>query len=64
MPKALCIVGMVIAALLALLFGVDLFLKFRGAPLIRGTSMVLNAGFILCAAALAYLAWSTFREQV
>lgn len=59
MPKALCIVGMAVAALLVLLFGLDLGL---GIPF-GGTSMTMSIGFIVCAAILGYLSWSTFREQ-
>jgi hypothetical protein len=59
MPKALCIVGMVVAALLVFLFGLDLGL---GIPF-GGTSIVMSIGFIACAAILGYLSWSTFREQ-
>jgi hypothetical protein len=59
MPKALCIVGMVVAVLLALLFGLDLGL---GIPF-GGGSMVMSIGFIVCAAILGYLSWATFREQ-
>jgi hypothetical protein len=60
MPKALCIVGMVVAGLLALLFGIDLAI---GLPF-GGKSMVMSIGFIVCALILGYLSWSTFREQV
>jgi hypothetical protein len=59
MPKALCIVGMVVAVLLVLLFGLDLGL---GIPF-GGGSMVMSIGFIVCAAILGYLSWATFREQ-
>jgi hypothetical protein len=59
MPKALCIVGMAVAALLVLLFGLDLGL---GVPF-GGASMLMSIGFIICAVILGYLSWSTFREQ-
>ena len=59
MPKALCIVGMAVAALLVLLFGLDLGL---GIPF-GGKSMLMSIVFIVCAAILGYLSWSTFREQ-
>lgn len=60
MPKALSISGMVIAALLLILFGMDLAI---GVPF-RGVSMLMDVGFILCALLLGYLGWSAFREQV
>ncbi len=59
MPKALCILGMAVAAILLLLFGLDLGL---GIPFGK-VSMMMNVGFIICAVVLAYLSWSTFREQ-
>jgi len=59
MPKALCIVGMVVALLLVTLFGLDLGL---GIPF-GGRSMVMSIGFIVCALILAFLSWTTFREQ-
>jgi hypothetical protein len=50
---------MAVAALLALLFGLDLGL---GVPF-GGKSMSMSIGFIVCAVILGYLSWSTFREQ-
>ncbi len=60
MPKALCIVGMVVALLLVILFGLDLGL---GMPF-GGVSMAMSVGFIVCALILAFLSWTTFREQL
>jgi len=59
MPKALCIVGMVIAGLLVILFGLDLAI---GIPFGK-TSTVMSVGFLACAAILGYVSWATFREQ-
>ncbi len=59
MPKVLCILGMVVAGLLALLFGLDLVTKF---PFGGGSAMV-SIGFIIASLVLIYLSWSTFREQ-
>jgi fructose-specific phosphotransferase system IIC component len=61
MLKALCIVGMVVAGMLVILFGLDLALPV-GKPF-GGVSMVMSIGFLFCAAVLGYLSWSTFREQ-
>ncbi len=60
MPKALCVVGMVVAALLLLFFGLDLGL---GIPF-HGASRTADIGFIVCSAILGYLSWSTWREQI
>ncbi|WP_164103120.1 hypothetical protein [Candidatus Laterigemmans baculatus] len=67
MPKALCLTSLVVAALLLLLFLADLVLRLAGltdiAPL-QGASLLMDAGFLVFAAILAYLSWSTYREQV
>jgi len=62
MPKALCIVGMVVAGILVILFGLDLALPY-GKPF-GGVSTIMSIGFLVCAAVLGYVSWSTFREQV
>ena len=52
--------GIAVAGLLLLLFGLDLALGF---PFDR-ESTAMDVGFILCAAALGYVSWSTLREQI
>ena len=59
MSKALCIVGLVVAVVLLLLFGLDLGLKVP----FGGISTVMSVGYVVSALLLAYLSWSTFREQ-
>jgi hypothetical protein len=59
MSKAMTIAGMVVAALLVLMFGVDFFADLPfGAP-----SKVMNIGFLVAGSLLGYLSYSTFREQ-
>ncbi len=60
MPKALCILGMVVSILLIVLFGMDLAMSFP----FRGIGMVWSIIFIAGAGILAYLSFSTFRKQV
>jgi hypothetical protein len=62
MSKALTIIGMLVAALLLLVFAVDLAIKmpFGGSD----ASTTMDVGMIICGALLFYLSWSTFREQV
>jgi len=60
MPKALCILGMAVSLLLIIIFGLDLAM---GVPF-SGRSGVMDVGFLFAAATLAYLSWTTFREQV
>jgi len=60
MSKALSISGLVISGLVGLIFTADLAIKvpFGG----QGRWMT-DVVFVLCAAATAFLAWSTYREQ-
>jgi len=60
MPKALCIVGIVVAVLLLLVFGLDLAISF---PFGRG-SLVIDIAFLSCAAGLGWLGWTTLKEQI
>jgi hypothetical protein len=59
MPKALCITGMVVAILVLILFLVDLAI---GIPFKRA-STTLDIVFIISALALAYMSWTTLKEQ-
>jgi hypothetical protein len=59
MPKALCLVGTVVAALLLLVFGFDLALGF---PFHRA-SLTMDIGILLCAVGLGYASWTTLKEQ-
>jgi len=58
MPKAMTIAGMVVAALMLLMFGADLVL---GIPF-GGAQMTMNIGALVSAGILFYLSFSTFRE--
>jgi hypothetical protein len=66
MAKALCISGILIAVLILIVFLIDLVAALAGfvafAPF-RGASRMMDIVFILCAAGLAFLAWSTLKEQ-
>ena len=50
---------MIIAALILVLFGLDLVL---GVPF-QKISMMMDIGFVVAAILLAYMSWATFREQ-
>lgn len=58
MPKALSISGITIAALLLILFGLDLAI---GMPFNKA-SKAMDISFLICALVLGYMSWSTFRE--
>ena len=51
--------GMVIAIVVFLLFLLDLIIKF---PFQRA-NWLLDLVFVLCAATLGFISWTTFREQ-
>ena len=68
MAKGMCISGIVIAALIALVFLVDLLLSLSEgtkawAPF-RGANQMIDIVFVVSAAILGYLSWSTLKEQV
>lgn len=66
MPKALCLIGLVLAILVFLIFFLDLVLGLSGmasmAPL-RSVSPMVDILFMIGAGGLAYAAWATLREQ-
>ena len=59
MPRVLTIIGMAVAGLLLLLFGLDLALGF---PFSKA-SITMDVLFVVCAGMLGYISWSTYREQ-
>jgi hypothetical protein len=66
MPKALCLIALVIASLVFLIFLLDLVLGLSGltnmAPF-RTASVLMDILFMLASGALAYSSWLAFREQ-
>ena len=62
MPKALCLMGMVVSILIFLIFLLDLVLPRDWAFFQKG-QWGLDIIFVVCAAGLGYLSWSTLREQ-
>ena len=59
MAKALCMSGMVVAILIAVLFAIDLAFKI---PFQRA-SWLMDASLLVAAAFLGLISWMTFREQ-
>jgi hypothetical protein len=58
MSKALTILGMVVAGLVALLFAIDLAV---GIPFDRANT-VMDIGALIAAAILGYLSWDALRD--
>ena len=63
MPKALCMSGMAVTILIAMLFIADLAVPEQMAPF-RKASMLMDIAMIACAVMLFVASWFTFREQV
>jgi hypothetical protein len=59
MPKALCLVGLIVAVLLLLVFGLDLALQFP----FQQISPTMDIGMMAGAVILGYLSWMTLKEQ-
>jgi threonine/homoserine/homoserine lactone efflux protein len=62
MPKALCITGMVVAILVLILFLIDLLAPASLAPF-KKANWLMDVVFVLCAAVLGYMSWTTLKEQ-
>ncbi|WP_404310126.1 hypothetical protein [Neorhodopirellula lusitana] len=66
MPKALCLLSLVASILLLVLFGSDLVMGFAGmqdaAPM-GATSLFMDIAFLVFAGGLAYMSYTTYREQ-
>ena len=61
MPKALSMMGMLVAILVLLIFALDLALGIPfGGTKASGTMDIL---MVLAGAVLGYLSWAAFREQ-
>jgi hypothetical protein len=63
MPKVLSLAGLTIAALLFLIFLLDLILGFvmKDYAPFKGYSLLLDVTFLLCSGGLAFMAWQTFK---
>jgi hypothetical protein len=62
MPKALSIMGMLVAALILLIFVLDLVLSvpFGGS---KAGGMPMHIGMIIAGGVLFYLGYASYREQ-
>jgi energy-coupling factor transporter transmembrane protein EcfT len=59
MAKALCMSGMVVAILIAILFTLDLVAKIP----FRRASLMMDVSLVICAIILGLISWMTLREQ-
>ncbi|MEX0641096.1 MAG: hypothetical protein WD468_00265 [Pirellulales bacterium] len=58
MGKAMAIAGMAVGSIIGLAFVLDLVLKFP----FGGRVPMMDIGFFLCGAILAYLSWNALRD--
>lgn len=63
MPKALCISGLSVAAILLVLFLWDLAAPAWLAPF-KKANLIMDIAFILSSVGLGYISWITLKEQV
>jgi hypothetical protein len=59
MSRVMCVIGIIVAILLVLLFGLDAFLKVPFA----GVSIVMDVAMMIAGVVLGYVSWATLREQ-
>jgi hypothetical protein len=59
MAKALCMTGLVVAGLIAILFAADLAASIP----FRRASIVMDVSLLVCAILLGLISWMTLREQ-
>ena len=62
MPRVMCISGSIVGLLLVVLFGLDLFGPEALEPF-KGHSTLIDVVMVVAGIILAYLSWSTLREQ-
>lgn len=63
MPRLLCLLGLVVAGLVLLLFLADLALSFTSSGgIFSYPSLMMDIAFIVASAILGYLAWSALKE--
>ena len=60
MGKAMSIAGMIVGGALALIFTLDMV---TGVPFGTKAGPLVDIGFAICGAILAYLGWNAFRES-
>lgn len=66
MPKALCLLSLVASILVLVLFGSELLLGLAGmggTAILGATSLLMNIAFVIFSGLLAYLSYTTYREQ-
>ena len=66
MPKALCLISLVVSILLVVLFLADMVLGLAGqvsiAPL-KYASPLMDITFVILGGIMIFMSWTTYREQ-
>ncbi|MFK8113544.1 MAG: hypothetical protein AB8B91_15165 [Rubripirellula sp.] len=66
MPKALCLISLVASILIAVLFLADAvmgMMEMTDVAPMGGANMMMDIVFIILAAIMIFLSWTTYREQ-
>lgn len=65
MPKILCLTGLVVSGLIALIFLMDLIFGLMGMSSLAPfnlTSLMMDLVFLVSSGVLGFLSWTSFRE--
>lgn len=66
MPKALCLISLVVSILIVVLFLADALMGMAGmkdlAPL-QSASTMMDITFVIVGSILIFMSWKTYREQ-
>ena len=66
MPKALCLISLVVSILVVVLFALDAGMGMMGyvnlAPL-QNASTLMDITFTILGGIMIYMSWTTYREQ-
>jgi len=65
MPKILCLTGLVVSGLVALIFLMDLIFGLMGMSSLAPfnlTSLMMDLVFLVSSGVLGFLSWTSFRE--
>ncbi len=66
MPKALCMISLVVSILVVVLFFEDAVMRMLGMnnlAIFGGANLLMDIVFILTGAGMIYMSWTTLREQ-
>ncbi len=66
MPKALCMISLVVSILVVVLFFEDAVMHMIGMDslaIFGGANLLMDVVYVLAGAGMIYMSWTTLREQ-